>query len=99
MTYTLSTGVNSRATHGTLSNIYHGTSYNAIVFLMASNPQKNPQFISPPVEAGDFLRIRLNFFNLESGLVVLSLKNFRAWAYPCPFFYSALCCSRDRRQA
>jgi hypothetical protein len=37
-------------------NIYCGI---AIVLLRASNPQKNPQFISPPVEAGDFLRIRL----------------------------------------
>jgi len=28
----------------------------AIVFLMASSPQKNLQFISPPKEAGDFLQ-------------------------------------------
>ena len=27
-----------------------------IVFLRASNPQKNLQFISPPIEAGDFLQ-------------------------------------------
>ena len=40
--------------------MYHGTSYKAIVFLRASNPQKNPQFISPPIEGGDFFRVRLN---------------------------------------